>query len=71
MKILVVDKAKKEIEKLQHFVNLAESYQPITIEQMAIHQYAYLGSVKKEEKLSRVIFLISLKEDLKMSSILS
>ena len=29
MKILVVDKAKIEIEKLQHFVNLAESYQPI------------------------------------------
>ena len=53
MKILVVDKAKKEIEKLQHFVNLAETYQPITIEQMAIHQYAYLGSVKKvAEKLN-------------------
>ena len=53
MKILVVDKAKKEIEKLQHFVNLAESYQPITLDQMAIHQYAYLGSVKKvAEKLN-------------------
>ena len=55
MKILVVDKAKKEIEKLQHFVNLAESYQPITLEQMVIHQYAYLGSVKKvAEKLNEL-----------------
>lgn len=53
MKILVVDKAKKEIEKLQHFVNLAETYQPVTLDQMAIHQYAYLGSVKKvAEKLN-------------------
>ena len=53
MKILVVDKAKAEIEKLQHFVDLAESYEPITLEEMAIHQYAYLGSVKKvAEKLN-------------------
>ena len=53
MKILVVDRAKTEIEKLQHFVDLAESYQPKTIQQMAIYEYAYLGSIKKvAEKLN-------------------
>ena len=51
---------------------------------MAIHQYVYLGSVKKVaeklnelgcnwmvERLSRVIFQIFLKKDQEMSSILS
>ena len=63
-------------------MNLAESYQPITLEQMAIQQYAYFCSVKKVaeklneldcntdvEKLNQVIFQILLKVGLKISYI--
>ncbi|MFS0577318.1 hypothetical protein AB1K83_17010 [Sporosarcina sp. 179-K 3D1 HS] len=42
-----VDQAKKEIEILQGFVDLVESFQPKTLEEQIIKEYAYIGSIEK------------------------
>ncbi|MEK5069733.1 hypothetical protein [Sporosarcina sp. FSL K6-1508] len=42
-----VEQAKKEIEKLQGFVDLVESFHPKTLEEQIIKEYAYIGSVEK------------------------
>ncbi|MEK5070237.1 hypothetical protein [Sporosarcina sp. FSL K6-1508] len=42
-----VEQAKKEIEKLQGFVVLVESFHPETLEEQIIKEYAYIGSVEK------------------------
>lgn len=43
-KVMTVSKAKKKIMSLQHFVNLAESYEADTLEKMVIKEYAYSNS---------------------------
>ena len=42
-----VDQAKKEIEILQGFVDLVESFRPETLEEQIIKEYAYIGSIEK------------------------
>lgn len=42
-----VDQAKDEIEKLQGFIDLVESFHPETLEEQIIKEYAYIGSVEK------------------------
>ena len=44
--MLTVEQAKKKIEELQFFVDVAESYIPETIEQHVIKQYAFTSSWK-------------------------
>lgn len=45
--MLRVDQAKKKIEELQHFVNLAESYKRETIEQRVIRLLQLPSLVKQ------------------------
>lgn len=48
MKLLpTVSKAKKEIEFLQEYVFLAESYQAGNLQEQIIKLYAYTGSIKQ------------------------
>jgi len=42
-----VVQAKDEIAKLKEFVDLVESFQPVTLEDQIIKEYAYIGSVEK------------------------
>ena len=44
-KLITVQRAKKEIERLQHFVALAESYDSTTLENWIIKEYAYTNSI--------------------------
>lgn len=44
--MLTVEQAKKKIEELQFFVDIAESYKPETIEQRVIKEYAFTSSRK-------------------------
>lgn len=54
-----VEQTKNQIAKLQAFVDLVESYQPETLEQQIIKEYAYLGSlVKVVEKFNRLGYTI-------------
>jgi hypothetical protein len=45
VKLITVYRAKKEIERLSVFVELAESCVPETVEQFIVKEYAYLGSL--------------------------
>lgn len=42
-----VSKAKKEIEFLQEYVFLAETYQPGSLQEQIIQLYAFTGSIQK------------------------
>ncbi|MFC5591590.1 hypothetical protein ACFPRA_22145 [Sporosarcina soli] len=42
-----VDQAKKEIATLQRFIDLVESFQPETLKEQIIKEYAYIGSIEK------------------------
>jgi hypothetical protein len=53
IKLMTLDRAKSEIVKLQSYVSLIESYQPQSIEQEIIKEYAIKNSIPKVcEKLS-------------------
>jgi hypothetical protein len=44
-KFMTLDKAKNEIQKLQYYVNLVEKYEPTTLEQEIIKEYAKTSSI--------------------------
>ena len=43
--IMTLERAKREIVKLQHFVDLIESYQPSSLDQEIIKEYAKTSSI--------------------------
>lgn len=47
MKLITVEKAKDEIQRLQHYVDLVESYEASTIERQIIKEYAYTNSIQE------------------------
>lgn len=48
MKLLpTIEKAKKEIEKLEAYITLVENYKEDTLEQKILKTYAYTGSIQK------------------------
>lgn len=47
MKILTVPSAKEEIRRLQHFVQVVESYEAETLERWIIKEYAYTSSIRE------------------------
>jgi hypothetical protein len=52
-KLITFDRAKKEIERLQHYVDVIESYPIDTTEDLVIREYAITNSiVKVTEKLN-------------------
>ncbi|WP_419955959.1 hypothetical protein ACN6MT_11460 [Neobacillus niacini] len=52
-KLMTLERAKKEINMLQAYVKLVESYQPTTIEQEIVKEYAIKNSIPKVcEKLN-------------------
>ncbi|MFB3164719.1 hypothetical protein ABLO26_25495 [Neobacillus sp. 179-J 1A1 HS] len=46
-KLMTLDRAKSEIEKLQYYVDLVESYQPKSIEQEIVKEYAIKNSISE------------------------
>lgn len=53
-----VDKARKELEFLTHFLELVESYNPDTLEKKIILEYAHFDSGKKVFELLNKIGLV-------------
>ncbi|WP_226670340.1 hypothetical protein [Metabacillus litoralis] len=47
MKILTVPSAKKEIRRLQNFINLVHSYEANSLEKWIIKEYAYTSSIRE------------------------
>ncbi|MDR7237324.1 hypothetical protein [Neobacillus drentensis] len=47
MKILTVPSAKEEIRRLQHFVDLVDSYEADSLKKWIIKEYAYTSSIKE------------------------
>lgn len=50
IKNISVPRAKKEIERLQHYINLAESYTADTLEKKVVKLYAFHDSIPKVVK---------------------
>lgn len=44
---ITVDQAKERMHKLQTYIYLAETFEPATLEEQMVKQYAYLGSLHK------------------------
>ncbi|MEH7482608.1 hypothetical protein V7157_16435 [Neobacillus drentensis] len=44
-KFITLDRAKTEIKRLQYYVNLVETYQPTSLEQEIIKEYAIESSI--------------------------
>lgn len=58
-KFQTVQQSKKQIVKMQEFVDLVEAYQPETLEQQIIKEYAHSGSiVKVAEKVNSLGYSI-------------
>jgi hypothetical protein len=45
VRLITVRRAKEEIQRLQHYVNLAESYETKTLEKLIIKEYAITNSM--------------------------
>ena len=56
-KLITVERAKAEIERLQHFVALAENYKTNTLERWIIREYAYTNSIKEVVEQAKVFKL--------------
>lgn len=55
-----VDQAKDKIQRLQHYVDLVEDFQPKNLEEHVLKEYAELGNiVKVTEKLNRLGFRLN------------
>lgn len=46
-KLITVERARAEIDRLQRFVDLAENYKINTLERWIIREYAYTNSIKE------------------------
>lgn len=44
-KLMTVERAKNEIKRLQEYVDLVESYEAESLENMIIKEYAYTNSI--------------------------
>jgi hypothetical protein len=49
-KFMTLDRAKKEIEQLQYYANLVETYEPTSLEQEIIKEYAKTSSITEVSK---------------------
>ncbi|WP_312096205.1 hypothetical protein [Niallia sp.] len=47
MKILTVPSAKEEIRRLQHFIQVVESFEADTLERWIIKEYAFTSSIRE------------------------
>ncbi|AMW99769.1 hypothetical protein [Rummeliibacillus stabekisii] len=58
-----LDQAKKDLIVIKQYIDLVESYEPITNTQQIIHTYALLGSIQKTaELMSEIGNIISTEE---------
>jgi hypothetical protein len=55
-KVITLDRAKSEIKRLTYLVNLIESYQPSTLEQEIIKEYATVSSIPVVSKKLNVSY---------------
>jgi hypothetical protein len=46
-KLITVEKARKEVKRLQEYIDLVENYEADTIEKWIIKEYAYTNSLNK------------------------
>lgn len=53
---MTLDRAKKEIGRLQHYVELVEGYQPISLDQEIVKEYALTSSLKEVSKRLNVSY---------------
>lgn len=49
-KFITLDRAKTEIKRLQYYVNLVETYDPLNLEQEIIKEYAITSSIPEVSK---------------------
>ncbi|MFC5602454.1 hypothetical protein [Sporosarcina koreensis] len=54
MRYMTVDRAREEIQRLQRYVDLVESYEADTLEKFIIKKYALTGSLDKTLDLVHV-----------------
>lgn len=47
VKLITVERAKREVRRLQHYIGLVESYDPDTLNKWIVKEYAYTNSIKK------------------------
>ncbi|MEH7086495.1 hypothetical protein V7139_27775 [Neobacillus drentensis] len=55
-KFITLDRARKEITRLQYYVNLVEAYEPINLEQEIILEYAKTSSIPEVSKKLNVSY---------------
>ncbi|MFP5111812.1 hypothetical protein ACSU64_05470 [Bacillaceae bacterium C204] len=55
-KFITLDRAKSEIKRLQYYVNLVETYEPINLEQEIIKEYAKTSSIPEVSKRLNVSY---------------
>jgi len=46
-KLITVERAQKEVERLQHYLKLVEEYETDTLERWVIKEYAITNSIKQ------------------------
>lgn len=46
-KLITVERAEREIKRLQHYINLVKAYEDNTLEKWIIKEYAYTNSIVK------------------------
>ncbi|ALX47792.1 hypothetical protein AOX59_03735 [Lentibacillus amyloliquefaciens] len=60
VKLITVERAKREVQRLQHYIDLAESDESDTLNKWIVKEYAYTNSIKKViEKASSEGFTVN------------
>lgn len=63
---ITVEQAKKQVHQLQTYIYLAESFEPKTVEDHIVREYAYLGSLPKvEERMKEMQYDVEV-EDIRL-----
>ncbi|MEH7181107.1 helix-turn-helix domain-containing protein [Neobacillus vireti] len=55
-KFITLEKAKTEIKRLQYYVNLVETYEPINLEQEIVKEYAKTSSINEVSRRLNVSY---------------
>jgi len=70
-KLITVERAQKEVERLQHYLKLVEEYETDTLDKWIIKQYAITNSLKKVIEKAQEQYFVEIEREYVVSVIKS
>ncbi|QHE52791.1 hypothetical protein [Pontibacillus sp. HMF3514] len=70
-KLITVERAQKEVERLQHYLKLVEEYEVDTLDKWIIKQYAITNSIKRVIEKAHEQYFVEIEREYVVSVIKS